>query len=309
MKTNKIYIIGAIVLIIGILIFAIGFWMAGFNINNLATEGTYVEKTFESTKDINTIKIDDSNTDVEFTASADNKLHMTYYENDKMYYEISENNGTFGVVKKSSRKWYDNFFNVNFGKRTLSVSVPADFNGDISIKTSNNDITVTGINASEMQLRTSNNRIDVENVKVDGLLDVNTSNGGINLSDSAITGDVVCRTSNGKIEFDKVGCANAEADSSNGSIYIESVNSSGKIDAKTSNGKIEIGDIKFVTECFLITSNNSIKGEIPGKLADYTVSSKTSNAKNNLPENMKSGDKKITANTSNGAIDITFTED
>lgn len=309
MKTNKIYIIGAITLILGLLLFSIGFWVAGFNINNLNTEGTYEEKTFESTKEINTIEISDSNTDVEFTASADNKLHMTYYENDKIYYEISENNGTFSAVKKSSRKWYDNFFNINFEKRTLSVSVPADFTGNISVKTSNNDIIVTDLNASEMLLRTSNNRIEIDNVKVGGLLDVNTSNGGIILSDSAITGDVVCRTSNGKIEFDKVGCANAEADSSNGSIIITSVNSSGKIDAQTSNGKIEIGDIKFVTELSLITSNSSVKGEITGKLADYTVSSKTSNAKNNLPENMKSGDKKITVNTSNGAIEIGFTED
>ncbi len=309
MKTNKIYIIGAILLVLGIFLFAVGFSMTGFDITKLDTEGTYEEKTYQSNRNVKAITINDSNTDVKVIVSADNKLHMTYYENEHTYYEISEDNNMLTVEKKSTRRWYNNLFNFKFEKTTLLITVPSDFNGELSVKTSNNSITVTDINTEEMLLRSSNGKIEAANIKVSGKLDVSTSNAGIYISDSAISGDVVSRTSNGKIEFDKVECENAKADSSNSSITITSVKSKGRIEAQSSNGRIEIDDIEFGTELTLITSNNSIKGEIPGRLADYSVSSKTSNGKNNLPENLKSGDKIITVNTSNGTIDIRFSED
>ncbi|MHB1154452.1 MAG: DUF4097 family beta strand repeat-containing protein [Eubacteriales bacterium] len=309
MKTNKIYIIGAIILVFGIFLFAVGFSMTGFDIAKLDTEGTYEEKTYQSNENIKSITINDSNTDVKVIVSADNKLHMTYYENENAYYEISEDNNTLSVEKKNNFKWYNNLFNFKFEKTTLLLTVPADFDGELSVKTSNNSITVIDLNTEEMLLRSSNGKIEVENVKVAGLLDTNTSNSSIYISDSAITGDVVCRTSNGKIELEKVECGNAKAESSNSGITITSVTSKGRIEAQSSNGRIEIDEIEFGTDLTLITSNNSIKGEISGKLADYSVSSRTSNAKNNLPENLKSGDKNITVTTSNGAIDIEFSED
>lgn len=309
MKTNKIYIIGAIILVLGLFLFAVGFSMTGFDITKLDTEGTYEEKTYQSNGNVKAITINDSNTDVKVIVSADNKLHMTYYENEHAYYEISEDNNTLSVEKKNNFKWYNNLFNLKFEKTTLLLTVPSDFDGELSVKTSNNSITVTDINIEEMLLRSSNGKIEVENVKVAGLLDTNTSNSSIYISDSAISGDVVCRTSNGKIELEKVECGNAKADSSNGGITIAAVTSKGRIEAQSSNGRIEIDDIEFGTDLTLITSNNSINGEINGKLADYSVSSRTSNAKNNLPENLKSGDKNITVNTSNGAIDIEFSED
>ena len=56
-------------------------------------------------------------------------------------------------------------------------------------------------------------------------------------------------------------------------------------------------------------SNSSIIGIVHGSMSDFTIKIKTSNGKSNLPEQFGSGNKKLTASTSNGAINIEFTGD
>lgn len=309
MKTNKIYVIAAVLLVAGLLLLTGGFAMAGFNPGNLGTGGKYTEKTYETEKKLVSISVEDANTDVEIEASRDGSFHMTYRENEKNHYEITDGGGSLLIVKKSTRKWYDGFFSMDFEKKTLSLSVPADFAGSLTVKTSNNHVSVLDINASDVDIRTSNGRIDAEKIGTSGSVGFVTSNGSIDVSDGVIGGDLVCRTSNGKIILEKISCMNAEAETSNSTVSAFSFDSGGRIDLQTSNGRIEVGGIGFGTELYLRTSNGSVRGEIPGSLSGYTVSSRTSNGKNNLPESMKSGDKKITVITSNGDIDMEFSED
>lgn len=309
MKTNKIYVIAAVLLVAGILLFAAGFSMAGFHLGNLGTGGDYTEKTYDSDQKFTAVTVEDANTDIEIGLSRDGALHMTYRENGENHYDITDGGGVFRVVKQNSRKWYGNIFNMNFEKGTLSLSLPAGFTGSLTVKTSNSRVSVLDIGASETDIRTSNGKIEAENIRTEGPAEFGTSNGSINISDSVIGGDLVCRTSNGKIGIEKTACANADAETSNGTVSAFSLDSDGRIGIENSNGRIEVGDIGFVTELSLRTSNGSVRGEIPGSLAGYTVSSRTSNGKNSLPESMKSGDKKITVITSNGDIDIEFSED
>lgn len=307
MKNNKIYIIAAICLITGLALFAVGFSMTGFDIMKLSSEGKYEEKSFVSTKAIDTIVIDDANTGVVLSPSSDEKLHVTYYENDKSYYEIAErDDGTLSIAKKDNRKWYDYFFNINFESVKLSIAVPANYNSKITVATSNNIINITDINASDMFLNTSNGKIDVKNVTVSGKLDANTSNGGIYIADSAMAGEIICGTSNGPVAIDTVGCENVKVKTSNNSITFNAVTTNSSVNAQTSNGGINLEAIKFGTSLSLQTSNNNVKGSIAGSLADYSVIAKTSNGKSNLPEKTSDGEKTIYIDTSNGNIDIDF---
>lgn len=305
---NKIYIIGALMLVSGILLLVIGYSIAGFNIKNISAEGEYMEKTYESGSNITSVVVDDSNTGVEIKTSSDNRLHMTYYENEKEVYEITEENGTLHVKKKIIKKWDLDFFNFDLKKKSLAISVPSGFDGSVWIKTSNGGIVADGMKVSEMKLRTSNGKIDAKNITSADFLEAQTSNGSVTVSDCTAAAEVTCITSNSKVELNRVECESAQTESSNGGITVTSVNAKGSVDAKTSNGRIEFAKIEFGSELSLSTSNNGIRGEIDGRLADYTVTSRTSNGKNNLPESMKGGSKKISATTSNGSIDINFSE-
>lgn len=309
MKSYKIYIIAAIALICGLILLACGFALSGFNLNRLDTTQSYEEKNFVSSGKIKTIIIDDSNTAVKISVSSDDKFRMTYYENDKEYYKINENNdGTLTVQKENNRRWYDYIFNIKLLRSALSARVPADFNGKITVKTSNGTIIYEDVVSADAILKTSNGSIDIKNIKSSSMLDVHTSNGNISIYSATAAGKVKCETSNGKIELASVECDGLTADSSNGHIALFGVKSAENIELRTSNGWIEYDTSEFGKDLILITSNSDIGGTIAGSINDYAIRSQTSNGRNSLPENAGSGNKTIYVKTSNGDIEIDFAE-
>lgn len=134
MKRNKIYIIATVFLLAGLTTFLIGFANLNFDIRRLTTEEEFAEKAYTSSQPIQSIKIEDQDTDIHISASADEKVHITYYENDKLSYEISESKeGNLAISKKDDHAWYDYVFHMQFFQPKLLIQIPESFSGDLSI--------------------------------------------------------------------------------------------------------------------------------------------------------------------------------
>lgn len=309
MKTNKIYILAASILLAGLVIFGVGFTLSGFDIHKISTQSEFIEKGYISKNEVNAIAMDDSNVKIDIITSNDSQVHLTYFESDKEYYDINQSaDGTLSIIKKNNRKWYDYIFNINFQSISLTLAIPSNFHGDLSAKTSNASITLTDIHAATVRLDTSNNRITANQTTVSGKFEAKTSNGGIFLSKITCNDDVICNTSNNKISLEDVAGKNIRLETSNGSVSLQSVISNESILIDTSNGSVTFHDIRFKNNLNCHNSNASIKGEITGKLADYSITSKTSNGRNNLPEKTSGGSKTIEIDTSNNDIEINFVD-
>lgn len=118
----------------------------------------------------------------------------------------------------------------------------------------------------------------------DGELKVNTSDGRINISQVKAS-DILLSTSDGRITISEVNCSN--------------------IKAKTSDGSIVVDQLDALKSIALSTSDGSIKGTLCGNVNDYSISSKTSDGSNNLPET-SGGSKLLKVQTSDGSIKIYF---
>ncbi|MHB1483515.1 MAG: DUF4097 family beta strand repeat-containing protein [Saccharofermentanales bacterium] len=270
MKTNKIILIAVGCLLIGLGIFIAGFAMSGFDIRNISSETKYQMKNFSSEENVKGITVDESNLSIDIKKSDDNKVHITYYENDKEFYEIKQSeDGILSIVKKNSYKWFDYIFNLNFQSRSLSLSIPVDYTGDLSVENSNSRISISDINANDISLTTSNGKITASNVVASGKIDFKTSNAMVEVDGVISKKDIKFETSNAQIKFKNI-------------------------------------DFDNTLDCH--TSNASIKGEIKGKMSDYSIRSKTSNGKNNLPENASGGAKTINIETSNSSIEVNFND-
>jgi DUF4097 and DUF4098 domain-containing protein YvlB len=307
MKPNKIALIAAGCLLVGLLAIGAGFAMTGFNFSNFSMDAGYIEKTYISPTGVSGIVIDDSNMPMEITASKDDKVHVDYFENDKEFYEIIQSkSGTLVITKKTTRKWYDYIFNIRLQSVKLNVAVPADFSGDLSVKNSNGPIAVSNIKAKTIDLSTSNGKITADAVTVSAKFTTASSNGNLLLSKVTASEDIACNTSSGRISLDQVEGGAISLKTSNGGVVLKSVVSNKNILIKSSNGSVDFDSIRFATGLDCHTSNGSIKGTLPGKLADYAITSKTSNGKSNLPEKSGSGMKTVVIETSNGSIDVGF---
>lgn len=118
-----------------------------------------------------------------------------------------------------------------------------------------------------------------------GNLKICTSNAEI-MGKPLFLGQMKAVTSNAAVRFEGLRCDLVEIHSSNGTISIE---------------RLQSGDIS------LQTSNAPITGTILGDIEEYAITSRTSNAINNLPGSFGMGKRcRLSAHTSNGCIGLEF---
>lgn len=264
---KNLTLIGSAIFTIGLIIFFVAFYVSGCDISKLNTQPPYKEKIYISSSEFSSIKIEDSNNDIVIRTSHDEKIHITYNENEKEFYQINDTS-ELAFKKVNDYKWYDNIFNINidFKSKPLTILLPKNYSGDLNIKTSNGSIKVENISISNLGILTSNGEIDLNTVKSSGFIEAKTSNAEVNFT-------------------------NIDAKD---------------IAAKSSNKNIKITKIKVTNKLHLKTSNADITGSVIGKMAGFSITSHTSIGENNLPGNMSGGNKLLDAKTSNGNIDISF---
>ncbi|MGN1466878.1 MAG: DUF4097 family beta strand repeat-containing protein [Ruminococcus sp.] len=302
---KKFLIIGCIVLSVGLIVFVCGFALSGWDIFAMETQSEFAEKTYTSSEKISTIQLEDDNTRVELTESSDDKVHITYFENEKESYEIKEDK-TLLIKRTDSYKWYDYIFNIRLRERYIEIKIPQSFGGNVILNTGNGKIGVQNIKVKSLSAHTSNGSIDFGFVQAGEDIKVITSNGSVNIQDTQAKGTVDIKTSNASVTLGSSSFENLSAKSSNGKIQLLNVKAENEIYAETSNGKIDIERISAEKSITLKTSNAGVTGTVLGTISDFTVTSHTSNGNNNLPENMPGGDKQLNVDTSNGKIDVSF---
>ncbi len=307
MKLNNLHIIAAICLVIGLAIFIAGFSMLGFDITRLSTDAPYEPKSFVSSGSVENISIDDNNADIELSPSADDKVHITYYENNKEYYDISESaQGDLVIKSRTSRKWYDYIFTFKFEQPKLHVEVPAHYDGDITVKSHDGHVLVKDISADDMLLTSFGDDIKVQYTVLSGRLEAKASDDSIYIEQTSVTGGIICHVSDGKLELSAVTGKTIQADNRDGDIALKTAAADDSIDLKTFDGDIRLDAAAFGQDLSCAVTDGSVTGTIAGRLSDYSITCKVIDGKSNLPESMTGGDNLIGIKVTDGDVRIDF---
>src|ERR1035437_5986149 len=106
--TKRISLIIAIVIAVaGIILVSISFVMVNGNFKLLSNRAPYEEKSYSVKADgINKIILNSSNTKVNVVKSADDKIHINYFEREKEYYTINvSDKGELLIEFTNNMKW------------------------------------------------------------------------------------------------------------------------------------------------------------------------------------------------------------
>jgi DUF4097 and DUF4098 domain-containing protein YvlB len=298
-KNNALKLAG-VLLAVGLALYFVS--MAAFASDAPAHGGTVTELDYEQ-KDYTTdaagidqINIRARNMPVTVTPSKDGEITIHYYTCEKDPYEVTLEGGTLTLKYK-----YDNLFDIGswFNGSTIfnvlnntnprvEVAVPEAYAGALTLDTSNASVNVSGLTAAgDVRMDTSNSSIEMSNVSAT-LVNADTSNGAVTLEKVIVSGTVDMRSSNGPLTARQVAAKDK--------LYLE-----------TSNGRVVVDQVTSAA-IELKSSNGSISGSVGGKRSDYTISSDTSNADDNLGDGGK-GPFRLTVNTSNGDINISFLDE
>ena len=302
-NTMKVWLIIALVLfLLGAVIFTISLAVNGFSWDRFI-DGNYSQQTYSTDSgDYRQIIIDAKNNGIRVTLSSDERIHLTYYENEWNTYTVQDDGGVLRLQShhKPRLVWFD----FDFRPTNVELAVPAEYAGSLQLTTSNSSITASDINAATIDFRSSNDKI--------------------NLSNATVSGKLVLTTTNGRIQLTNVTAPSAELKTSNDSIRVEDVFIDGDILATTTNGRIDLVNLTANTAkartsndsihlsrlaagiIDLQSSNGALKGSIVGDSSDYRIDSHTSNGSTNIDRGNANGIYSLRAYTSNDSINIEF---
>ncbi|MGM0215282.1 DUF4097 family beta strand repeat-containing protein [Enterococcus sp. AZ109] len=260
--------------------------LAIVSMSSMVFHNRTTNKTFETQKAVESIIIDDSDTPITVTGTSGNKTTVKYKESRNNKYRVEEDGNELRVERKNN--WFPLSW-LSFGGKQgeVVVEVPNDQLEELMVETGNGHVSVENLSLDFAHIESSNAEIKLSDLTVTDTLDAQTSNGAIILKDLTFTdGEFI--TTNAKMDVD-----NLEGDS----IWLE-----------TSNGHVTFDKVKVTDTLSVESSNSHIKGNVIGKQSDFEIYSDTSNGRN-VPGNTEgSGEKMISADTSNGDIVIEFTE-
>ncbi len=258
-----------------------------------------------------------SNMPIVIEPAEDDRVTLIYYASAHLPYRVKLDGGVLTLSceeKEKPRPFSFSFFTNGLKwvwglpSPTVELRMPRQMLADLTAQTSNCSIRLHGLHAlCDTVLKTSNSRISVEKITCKSL-DAHTSNSRLMLEEVASKQFLRGKTGNARIEARKIMAGgDLSLTTSNGRISLEKAATPAALAAVTSNANIEVRALR-AAGVTLRTSNAAIRGELPGRCADWRIESGTSNGKNSLPR-QQAGEKPLSVRTSNASIDLRFEDD
>lgn len=266
-----------------------------------------------SAEEINAVNIDVINMPVRILPAQDDRFTLIYYTSDWAPYIAQAEGGvlTLRSLDKGRKTGFASFITSGL-KMIFSQSsppaelyVPAGALPDVQVHTSNGSIRAEGAKGlCQVTLTTSNSRISVKDVTCKAFR-AQTSNSRLEMEKLESKTTVWGQSSNARIEARNVRAGKEiTCKTSNSQIQLLGVAAGGLLSAATSNGAIHVGGLS-APGISLRTSNGTVGGVLPGRAADWRITSGTSNGSNSLPTR-QDGVKPLEVRTSNGNIKLGF---
>jgi DUF4097 and DUF4098 domain-containing protein YvlB len=324
MKTSvKVFLsLGIGLFVLGIVVAGVGFAMAKGDFSQIFSAAEQIEGTRDfSGEDVTDLVIANDYNDISIVPSADEDIHITYYEAEKDDYTFTVADGTL-TIAAAEKEWWRHIGVFHFQAKTMVIEVPESlFSVSVDVAASAlsmADITIEGnlvidTDAGAVTL----SRVDAKNLSVDasagsvifndvttGKIEISANAGRVDFNDVA-AGYASVRTDAGKVDWQNVAITEIAIESAAGAVLLDTV-TVGAASIETDAGKIEFSKLAVNEGLTLSSDFGSIRGTLFGDLSDFTITSQVDAGESNLPTFYQGGDKSLDVSANAGSIEIEF---
>lgn len=317
-NTVKCWLIaGAVLVILGLIIFAIVMTVNHWDFNRLSTD-KYVTNTYSFGEAFTDISIQTDTADILFAPSDDDSCKVICNEQEKLLHTVDIQDGTLRIHEKDDRKWYE-YVGISFGKTSITLYLPQSVYGALELHASTGDVTLprefrfeqmdisisTGnIHVSSSVSETAKLRTTTGDIRVEGIsaeiLDFSASTGKITVSDVTCRGDVIVNLTTGKASLTDVTCQGLTSKGTTGDLFLTNTVATGAFSIER-----DTGDVRFnrcdAAEIFAKTSTGDISGSL---LSDKIFMVQTDTGKIDVPKTTTGGKCEIATDTGDIKLSI-----
>ncbi len=298
-KNTKIWLITAASLVVlGLSVFVAVMAAYGWDFTKLGTE-VYETRTYKIDEEFENISINTDTADICFSVSDDGSCKVIWHASESITRNVEVINGTLTVKSIDEREWYERL-GVSFENSRITVCLPLDEYGSLSIKESTGDIDICEeYKFKSVSVVSSTGDISVKNITAESVA-LTVSTGEIEISNLTCEGDIQINVSTGKSKVTNVLCKNIESNGSTGDIILKNVVASEQLVIERSTGDVNLNGCD--AESISITTGT---GDVTGTLlSEKQFSVETDTGDIDVPKTMSGGLCEITTGTGDVEINI-----
>ena len=231
---KKWLVTAGVLMLMGCLIFTMSGCASGWSFG-----GKHVEKSVEVTDAFSDIDITSDTADITFSSSDDGSCKVVSYDNKKISYSVSVENGVLKIKTEDRRNGLGKFF--NFGKSSLTLYLPESEYGSLSITDDTGDVSISDYKFGDVELKLDTGDVNMQNITCGNLkIEIDTGDilvSGITCDSFVTSGDTGDVNATSLVASDSV---SIETDT--GDVELNNVTCGGKLALETDTGRIKASD-------------------------------------------------------------------
>lgn len=312
-------IVAASLMTLAVIVFIVGMTMAKFKFSaGLFTTSSYETVTHEITDELTDISINALTSDVEILPSEDGVARVVSLEHTKLKNTVEVIDGALTIKSEDTRRWIDHIDIVNTEYPKISIYLPSEHYGALSVDLSTGDIRVedfsfASINIelttgdveclassdAELNIHTTTGDIGISGASA-ASMSLKTTSGDVNIFEISCDGDIHMKSTTGSSVLTNVSCKNLSIEGGSGDTKMKSTVASESmiIDKTTGDVKLDACDagalnIKLTT------------GDVEGTLlSDKIFVTHTTTGDIDVPSSTQGGTCEVSTTTGDIDIDV-----
>ena len=246
------------------------------------------EKTFQASQ-VKELRLELTASDVKVTGSAEtDQVLIKYPESKSSSYTITEDEGQLTISEKSNQIFgifgFDFFFPRDW---EVEVILPVDSLDNVTLDSSSGDV-------------------DLKQLVIKENLDLSLRSGDVRLETVTVAGETSVQLSSGELGLSNVVSKDLFLEVTSGDIQLEGVLVANQTTLEATSGDIGLSQFKAGQETEISVTSGNIKGDLVGKITEYTIQSSVTSGDNNLPQELDGGYKQLRVEATSGDINIQF---
>lgn len=315
-----VLIVGCGLIVLGIALSIVGLGISHFDMDQLyQRENQHTQGSYTVPQNIYA-DLDDANISV-FSGETD---QVTIVSNGVELDISQRGDGTLIIKNKMNwKKWYE-FVELDLRRADVEITLPAEFDGSISLKSDYGDISIQGIHVSQnLTVEKEDGDLTVTNCSIGGTMDLEQdygttvldnitgnsfkldySDGKTTLSNLAFTNRLEISGESGDMQLENITAQSGFMELEDGSIYVNNTQYQEKVLMELEYGTIQLNGVTAQLLEFDVEDGN-VEGTLLGSKTDYKVSTQMKDGRSNL-ETSHTGEKEIRAKIEYGNLNLNF---
>ena len=227
--------------------------------------------------------------DVKVEVSADGNAHIRYPVSEENRYDFQTDKGKIGGLDKcvfrGEEKPAKNGFHIDFSRVSwpaVRIAMPADYAGELQIRTTSGEIEVRGISAGSCDFASASGDMLLSELETGGRMDISCTSGEVTMENVQAASDCTVKTISGDIRAAGGAFSRYQASTTAGEIRVSEIVSADWMHLQTISGDVTVRSSTVAElECKTISGDITVRDD--DRIGQYQCSTTSGDVTTDLP--------------------------